>query len=48
MYPDDATTGDGLLSAADSAMYLDKQRRPGKNRRIAAQRDREMSPENLA
>lgn len=42
MYPEDAMTNDGLLSAADSAMYLDKERRFGKNQGTVRQRDRQM------
>jgi diguanylate cyclase (GGDEF)-like protein len=47
MYPDDAATGDGLLSAADAAMYFDKQTRSRRGSGSGGQRDKEMSSENL-
>ncbi len=35
LYPDDANSADSLLRAADATMYVEKQTRPGRRRRVA-------------
>lgn len=46
LYPDDASSGDSLLRAADAAMYVNKYSRPGRGRMQESQPDPELAPEN--
>jgi diguanylate cyclase (GGDEF)-like protein len=49
LYPENGSTKDSLLSAADSAMYVIKQARPHHERSSQPQQqDHEMAPEDLA
>jgi diguanylate cyclase (GGDEF)-like protein len=47
LYPEDGSTKDSLLSAADSAMYVTKQSKPRRDRSpIAREPDHELAPED--
>jgi diguanylate cyclase (GGDEF)-like protein len=47
LYPEDGGTKDSLLSAADSAMYVDKQTKPRRRKSPAARElDAELAPED--
>jgi GGDEF domain-containing protein len=49
LYPEDGGTKDSLLSAADSAMYVDKQTKPRRKKSPAARElDPELAPEDRA
>jgi diguanylate cyclase (GGDEF)-like protein len=49
LYPEDGGTKDSLLSAADSAMYVDKQTKPRRKKASAARElDAELAPEDRA
>jgi diguanylate cyclase (GGDEF)-like protein len=44
LYPEDANTADGLLKAADAAMYVEKYTRPGRSSRSAPEHGHEFTP----